>query len=480
MKNKFSKLLEPYQKMSLPVKVSFWFFACSLLQKGLSFLTTPIFTRVLSVDDYGMVSVYLSWEQIIIIFATFGLANSIFNVGLVKFGEYKDSFQSSMYGLATLCSIIFSAAFFGLYKFIKPVVQLEFKFALIMPVYCLFQTIMSMWSLRERFDYHYKKMVAITFASTFLGVLFSLAFVFCLNDKAFGKILGGAIVTILLGLFCFGDVYRKNGKLFNGQYWHFAFKYNLPMIPHFLSGVILSQLDRIMIKNMCGFREAGIYSVSYGGGYIVHILNTSLWVAYNPWILQRLQAKNYRGIKEIVNTILLAYVGLLVLMILFAPELLKILAPADYYEGIYVVPPVACSMFFTLLFNIFAPVEHFSLKTKFMGYASMIAAGANIFLNYIFITEYGYLAAGYTTLVCYILYALAHYIYMKRICKSQGINLFDDRFILLLAMVVVAIAITFAFIYRFPVVRYVLICFIFGLIILFRKRIVNVFKAIKR
>ncbi len=41
------------------------------------------------------------------------------------------------------------------------------------------------------------------------------------------------------------------------------------------------------------------------------------------------------------------------------------------------------------------------MKTQFLMAASMAAAGANVVLNFIFIRLFGYIAAGYTTLACY-------------------------------------------------------------------------------
>ena len=53
--------------MTLPVKASMWYLACSVLQKAIGFLTTPIFTRVMGTSDFGVVS--LSFAHFIYIMA---------------------------------------------------------------------------------------------------------------------------------------------------------------------------------------------------------------------------------------------------------------------------------------------------------------------------------------------------------------------------------------------------------------------------
>ncbi len=479
---KVNALIQKYKNLSLPLKVSVWFFVCSLLQKGLAFLTTPLFTRLLSVDDYGIVSIFYSWEQIVVIFVTLGLANSVFNVGLVHNPDDRDNFQSSMLGISLVSALFFSFLLWAFFPLISPSVQLENKYIAILPILCFFATVLQMWSLRERFEYHYKAMALITLLHTFLGTFIAILLVLDFEDRAWGKVFGASCVTIVIGLFCGLDFIRKSKKLFISKYWKFALKYNIPMIPHFLSGVLLNQLDRIMIQRMCGLAQAGIYTVAYNSAMVVYILNQSLSASYNPWLLQRLKTKNYGNIKKNVNIILLCYSAALSIVILFAPEIMKIMAPIEYQAGIYVIPPVAASMYFILLFNIYAPVEHYSLKTKFIAMASVFATISKIILNIYFIDFLGYLAAGYTTLACYILYAFAHYLYMKRVCRKNldNINLFDNKFIWILGGTITVFSVVLAFVYEYMLIRYVLILSIALVLVMKKRSIQKTFKEMKK
>ncbi len=476
MKQHIDKILNIYRQLSLPLKVSVWFLFCSLLQKGLLFFTTPIFTRILSTEEYGIISIFNSWESIISIFVTLGLSYSVQNVGLVKFSDDKDNYQSAMLGLLLTCATFCFISSWLIYDYLKPIIQLEEKYIFLMLIYCIFKTIMTMWSLRKRFEYHYKEMVRVTILHAIFSTMLSMMLVFLMKDKAYAKVLGIGIITVIIGGICCLDFLRNSKKLFNKVYWKFALKYNLPMIPHFLSTMVLGQLDRIMIKNMCGSSKAGIYSVAYSSANIISILNSALHASYNPWLLQKIKSKNYTGINMVVNVILLSYMLVLWILVWFAPEILTIMAPREYYEGIYVIPPVACSMFFMLIFNIISPFEQYSLKTHFIATASTGAAVANIGLNYICIQKFGYLAAGYTTLVCYIFFAAAHYIYVKKICRNDmdGINIFESKKIGLLCILVVGIGIFSALIYPYYMIRYALFITILVIMAIKRKRLKSI------
>ena len=64
------KLIKKYKSLPVQIKASFWFLICSFLQKGISMITTPIFTRLLSTSEYGEFNVFNSWYSIAFIFVS--------------------------------------------------------------------------------------------------------------------------------------------------------------------------------------------------------------------------------------------------------------------------------------------------------------------------------------------------------------------------------------------------------------------------
>lgn len=84
------KIIDKYKKIPLPAKASLWFVFCSILQKGISFITVPIFTRIMSTAEYGIYSTYLSWYQMLLIFTSLNLYYGVFNNAMVKFQDRRD------------------------------------------------------------------------------------------------------------------------------------------------------------------------------------------------------------------------------------------------------------------------------------------------------------------------------------------------------------------------------------------------------
>lgn len=78
--NIVSQIKNKYIGMSVPVKAAFWFTVCNFLQRGISMITTPIFTRMLSTDEYGLYSTYLSWETVLAMVVTLSLYKAMMNL----------------------------------------------------------------------------------------------------------------------------------------------------------------------------------------------------------------------------------------------------------------------------------------------------------------------------------------------------------------------------------------------------------------
>jgi O-antigen/teichoic acid export membrane protein len=113
--------------------------------------------------------------------------------------------------------------------------------------------------------------------------------------------------------------------------------------------------------------------------------------------------------------------------------------------------------------------------------ASVVAGLFNIILNYVFIPRFGYIAAAYTTLFCYGVFTLAHYNFMRIICKKHLAckKIYDTRFIVLVCFGVCFAAAGLMALYRHAIMRYIIAAFSLALCVLKRKRIEKVIAGMK-
>ena len=479
------KLFNKYNSLSSVVRAGLWFTICNFLQKGISFITVPIFTRIMSTEEYGLYSIYLSWYDIITIFATLHLSYYVFNKGLVKFEEDKDRFAVSLQSLSATITVAFIAIYLVLKDVINPLIGLTTPLMLCLLLHVFFEPPILYWVARKRFEYKYQAVITATIAIAVLNPLLGIILIktASFGSSAFARAVSIVIVSAIFGI-CLGAItIKKHGKLFSTHYWKYALNFNLPLIPHYLSTTILSQADRIMIGNMCGNTEAAIYSVAYAIGMVCTLFSQAVLQAYLPWLYKKLKASNYEGIISTTNTFLIGMISVLLVLICFAPEIVLIVGSEAYRAAIYVIPPICCSVFFIFLQNLFANIEYYFEKTKLIAAASIGVAVLNVVLNYIFIKTFGYVAAGYTTLACYLVYSIVHFFVTKGICKANKVKfseLFDMKIITSLSAGVIGIAIVMALVYRVSILRYTILAILALIVVLNRKRIVLVFDRIRK
>ena len=90
------KITEGYRKLPIQARASLCFLICSFLQRGISVITTPIFTRILSTAEYGQFSVFNSWMLLIGPVISLNLSSGVYSQGVVKFEDDRAKFSSAL------------------------------------------------------------------------------------------------------------------------------------------------------------------------------------------------------------------------------------------------------------------------------------------------------------------------------------------------------------------------------------------------
>lgn len=464
------KYLNKYHNLSAPIKASLWFTVCNILQKGISMVTIPIFTRLLTTEQYGVYSVYQSWYSIIIVFTTLHLYYGVFNNGMIKYENDKNGFTSSIQGLATTTTAIFFFIYLLGIDHWNRLLNLPTVLVLVIFVDLFFTPAYSFWAAKQRFEFKYRSLVWVTVFIAILSPVLGFFAVIFSSYKAEARIISFVLVQVCVGIFFYWLNLYRGKKFFNLTYWAYALKFNLPLIPHYLSQSILNQSDRIMIASMIGESEAAIYSVAYSVSTLMILVTSAVNNSFIPYTYKCIRKKNFKQLEKSTN-FLVTLVGIgSLLVIVFGPEVIALFAPKEYYDAIWIIPPVAISVYFLFLYPIFGNIEFYFEANNFIMWASIFGAILNILLNFVFINTFGYIAAGYTTLFCYIVFSLGHYLFMKKVLKKNlpGIKIYNVKYIVFFSTFLILAMLLIVFVYPYVIIRYVITLLI--ILILFIKR----------
>lgn len=478
--NQLAKIKVKYGMFSVVKRATLWFLVCSIIQKSISLVTTPIFTRVLNESEYGLYSTYLSWLNIFMVIVTMRLEAGTFNKGMSKYKDRRDEYTTAMQGLTFLLTSIMLIIYLTFSKLINDFTELPtiLMLAMFIEIYCV--PAYNFWIRRMRYDYKYHSVILVTMAQALVNPVLGLVFVYLTNgNKGEARIWSVVVTQAIFGICLFVYNLKKCNKLINPELWRYAFLFNLPLLPHYISIYILQHSDRIMIQKICGLSDVALYSVVYNFSMILNIVIDSLNHTLIPWLYTELENKDFRNIRKKLNKIVLCTCGMLIGFIIFAPELVGILAPSSYFNAVYVVPPVTASLLFIFLYNVFCNIEYYYEYNKMSMFVSVGGALLNLLLNWIFIPRYGFVAAGYTTMFSYAAFLMAHYIFVAWISKRKvGSQIISGKLLWGEIVLFALAAIALSCLYPYRLLRYSIILLALLGMLLYRKKLIALLKNI--
>lgn len=388
-------------------KASTYYLVGSLFNKGMAFFTVPIFTRLLSTSDYGIVTTYNSWIAILAMIVGFALHSGI----RIAFVDYKDEMKNFI-ATTTTFTLLSGCLLATIILIVSRFVSFNLNTGLIL--LCLLQSIATAliedYSMFLMMQYRYKFRTALMVLPNLIAVVLSVIAIKCIitDNLYLGRIIPTALIIIVFGIIVCVLVYRSSRCFLNKEYLKYALSVSLPLILHGIALNILSQSDRTMITWLADSSQTGIYSLIYNFSMIATVITTSLEGIWVPWFYKQLQCNEQKRInmvaKDYINLMTYCLIG----VIMVGPEVVKILASSAYWDGIKIIPPIVLSNFVIFAYTLYVNTEHYYKKTKGITVNTVVAAIVNIVLNFLFIPKFGYVAAAYTTLASYLVSFALH------------------------------------------------------------------------
>jgi len=460
--------------ISLQNRASLAYFVANIVTRGLNFITIPIFTRILTTNDMGSVTMFNSWQSIIYVIVTLSMTSGSLNVALMKYSNKRDEYLSTILSIISLSFICFLLIFCLFRKKVESFFGLSIDLVLLLLVYSLFNPAVEGWCAKNRYEYKYLRVIAITIVSAVASTVCSLLCVkFAKKNMIYSlgniKIISQNFIMISIGVIFYIRIYISGKICLDRDMALFALKESLPLIIHSLAKNILDISDRLMIAQFCGKSEAGIY----GTVYTISTMSLVVWTAVNsaliPDMFEKLEKKRYDVIDRKIRMVLIFFSCFAVLITLFGPEILMVFTTAEYYGGLYIIPAVSAGIYLTALYNIYGNVIQYKEKSIYLMLATLAAAVLNILLNYFGISKFGYIAAAYSTLISFVVLTVMQGALHRRLL---GKNICGVKFVFKLSATVIMICLLCSILYSYVIIRYTSIIFLLLVIFLKRKQFI--------
>ena len=447
----------------------------NILIRSSAIITAPIFTRILTTSDYGIASNFVAWLNIFLVFTGLALPYSIGNAKM-DFPFQLNRFLASIQTMGTIIAVLFLLLALVFKEKLAELMVLDSDLVIIMFVYLLVLPSVVFSQEKYKFELQYKQNIYIAIFNSIGAILFCLIFILKVfnEQRYYGRIIGLIFPMFLMGFLFYIKILKDGWSTNLKKYWAYALKISVPMIPHALAMVVLNQIDRVMIINISGSSDAGLYSFGFAYAILLMIFSNAVLQAYKPWLYINYHKKDFQSIKKSNEIITFSVCVLTLVIITVGPEVLKILGTSDFWNAKWVVMPIAISALFQYIYNTYSSLELYHKKTMVIAIGSVFTAIINYFLNSTFIPVYGYVAAAYTTFASYFILALFHYFAYRKICKK---SIFNDKFIWIISTLTAIIGFIISLLYIYFFIRYLFLIIILLIIGITKKT--EIFDIIK-
>lgn len=383
----------------------------------------PIITRVLSTTEMGVVSTFLSTRNTFVILATLA-SYSYVHKAMLEFHEEKKNYMGS---IALFCFLVIAISYAICLPFRSQLMELFSLDDFLYNWLFISSLAFALYSLGDYYCIFHNKSVVVFLIVLLAGPvaqLLSLDFSLLLPGKRYiGRVLGLDFAYCLVAVCVIvWLLFSKKIKL-QWKYVKHTLSFTVPIIPHLLSQMILTQCDLIMISYFAGEDKSGIYGMGHTIGFLAFTVMSQIMAAWSPWVYRRLEEHDYKSIHDNGKIIMLLGTYLTIGLLTVATELIRIFLTDDYLPCIYIVPLLVLAMYFQFIYLFFYDLEYYHKKSKWIATASVIAAIMNAGLNILLIPRIGYMAACYTTVASYLVLLLLNYLFCRKLDVEKIYNL---------------------------------------------------------
>lgn len=406
--------VKSWMKSNSLINSAIWYTIGSFILKGVNFFTVPIFANLLSLDEMGIITIYSTWSGILSIIVGLGINGTIGSARAnLNDNEYKEYLSSTLF-LGTISFVVIGLITLIFNQPVANIVGIGKSLIIILLLESFFSFVINFVTTVFTFERNHKAFLFTSAIVTIVNVVLSLILVINIqNYKYVGRIYGGAIATIIVGIVLYIKIIRKGKKLIDLKYWKFCLPIAIPLIAHNLSHLVLNQADKIMLQKMTTDEVVGMYGTIYTIGALINTVQVAINSAWTPWYFDTLKSKDGKQMRKVSAIYIAVFTLLTIMFILGSPEIVKIMYPKAYWSGIKLLPIIIAGYYFVFLYTFPANYQFYIKETRFIALGTFIAALINVVINFLLIPIMGMYAAAISTLVAYIVLFFMHYLIVK-------------------------------------------------------------------
>ncbi|SDD55241.1 lipopolysaccharide biosynthesis protein [Niabella drilacis] len=415
-----------------------WYGGSSIVAKLINYLLTPLLTGLLTIADYGEMSMVYSFIPFMNIIFTYGMETAFF-----RFAQQDN--RNDVYNTSSL-SLIFTSVFFSvaLILFRHPIASLlkvaqHPEYITISALIIGFDALSTIPFSKLRLDGRPKKFAAIKV----LGILVNFISVYVLlgvvpgilekdphhwlrtfynKDWAVGYVFVANLLQSMITLLLLSKEFLGFKLHINKELWRKMLLYGMPLILAGFAGMVNETFDRIMLgwwapaaTEQAAKAQVGIYSACYKLSILITLAVQGFRMGAEPFFFKQSSSENATRIYARVMKFFVITLCLMFLAVMLYLDIWKhFIRNPKMWVGLKVVPILLLANMFVGIYYNLSIWYKLGNKTIAGAYITLIGALVTLLINYIFIPRYSYMACAWATFLAYGAMMVVSYIWGQK------------------------------------------------------------------
>lgn len=395
----------------------------NLIPKAAAFFLLPLYTQVLTPEDYGIISAVGLLGSICVILFSLAIDRSVCRL----YWDYKTDADRTRYlGSVTLSLWFIASVMLVLMLFpLRGIISLAFQSIPFFPYYvlALLTAYLQVFGLIPKSVFRVRQQAGLFLCFSLAEFLITTScviwFILIQQEGAVGMLKGLMAGPLVLAPVFIIYSFRIIQPVLHLHILRQSLRFSLPMIPILLCAWVVSITDRIFIDRYFSLSEVGLYSLGYRIAGLALVVCTAFGMAYKPLFYEIASSENQAAAKRKLLKYNNAYVffQLFVCFMIsfFSREVIGLLLNARYFEAYKIVPIISLAYFISLTSGLLNLSVYQTKNTLPMMWVQLATAAVNVGLNALMVPRFGVYGAAWATVLSFsVMLAMSHRMAKRR------------------------------------------------------------------
>lgn len=372
----------------------------------ISFFLLPLYTGILSTEEYGTVDLLNTLVSLLLPIVTFQVEQALFR----ELIEVRDNEESKEKIISSgVITVIFQCIIYLIiFALISPFINNDYKFFLATNVVAYI--FLSLFQQIARGFGDNKRYAIGSFISALFTIIFNVLFLVVIKLGAYGMLLGTMIGQLIASIYLFITLklykYIKI-KEYRKDVIKKLWKYSIPLIPNAISWWVFNASNRVIATTFLGVDQNGILAASlkFSSVYITfyNIFNMS-WTESISVAANDKDVNNY--FNKMFNIMLNLFTAMGIGIIACMPFVFPLMINDKFSSGYGLVPISIIGSLFNVIVGLISVIYVAKKNTKAIANTSVVSAIINILIHLALVKFIGLYAAVISTFASYFIMSI--------------------------------------------------------------------------